>query len=77
MEKDNFRTIGLNTPLDKEIQSCLLKYFRLVQNKTNIDCKKKRKQAQYYRKDPKIKLRKKKWQNLEFMKFSDLMTAII
>jgi len=60
MEKDNFRTIGLNTPCDKEIQSCLLKYFRLVQNKKKIFIvKKKWKQAQYYRKDPKIKLRKK------------------
>ena len=76
MEKDNFRTIGLNTPWDREIQSCLLKYFRLVQVKTNIDCKKKRKQAQFYRKDPKIKLWKT-WQNLEVKKFSDLMTVII
>lgn len=59
MEKDNFRTIGLNTPLDKEIQSCLLKYFRLVQNKTNIDCKKKGNKHNTIEKIPKLNFEKK------------------
>lgn len=59
MEKDNFRTIGLNTPWDREIQSCLLKYFRLVQVKTNIDCKKKGNKHNSIEKIPKLNFEKR------------------